>query len=168
MRAINKETRSNRYTTISDNICAIKDVAKDLDIPIIVLAQMSRNIEYRKGEEPELSDLRDSGEIEQEASIVLFIHNPESTDYSYLEKHEKDDINRPKICEYTQLLVKKNRNGRLGKINTIFNKPVSTFTEIDTIKPMLNWVQPENKSQLGEFHKSNINNYGPKEDDLPF
>lgn len=134
MRAINKDSKGNRFNTVSDNICAIKDVAKDLDIPIIVLAQMSRNIEYRKGEEPELADLRDSGEIEQEASVVIFIHTPiETFGYEAYEEFENGDTQRPKTKEYTQLLVKKNRNGRLGRIHTLFNKPLSLFSEIQPI-----------------------------------
>jgi replicative DNA helicase len=133
MKAIHKESKANKYVTVTENICALKDIAKDLDIPIIILSQMSRNIELRKGEEPELSDLRDSGEIEQEASIVIFIHTPNEDDIEYcykdLEQVNENNIDE-KIVIYNQLLIKKNRNGRLGKVNVLFHKQTTNFTEI--------------------------------------
>jgi replicative DNA helicase len=89
-----------------------KLLAQRLNIPIILLSQLNRSIEIQN-REPELSDLRESGAIEQDANVVLFIHSAED------QHHEE--------IEETAFYLKKNKNGRTGKINTSFNKPFFEF-----------------------------------------
>jgi len=167
MKAIYKESKANKYVTVTENICALKDIAKDLDIPIIVLSQMSRSIELRKGEEPDLSDLRDSGEIEQEASVVIFIHTPDDGDvedcYKDLEQVNQNNIDE-KIVIYNQLLIKKNRNGRLGKVNVLFHKQTTNFTEIK--KESVYKLNNTNERILGET-KAMVDNR-ENEESIPF
>lgn len=167
MKAIYKESKANKYVTVTENICALKDIAKDLDIPIIILSQMSRSIELRKGEEPDLSDLRDSGEIEQEASLVIFIHTPNEDDvedcYKDLEQVNQNNIDE-KIVIYNQLLIKKNRNGRLGKVNVLFHKQTTNFTEIK--KESVYKLNNTNERILGET-KAMVDNR-ENEESIPF
>lgn len=105
----------NQVTEISRSL---KNLAKDLDVPVIALSQLSRAVESRGGK-PRLSDLRDSGSIEQDADVVMFIH-----------REDKQDKNsdRPNIAE---ILVEKHRNGPVGFIELYFDEEKSTFLSID-------------------------------------
>ena len=89
----------------------------ELEVPVIALSQLSRNVENRKGEEakPRLADLRESGSIEQDADIVLFLHNDEKYQYS-------GEKNVP-----IELLIAKNRAGATGTVNLIFRKNIGSF-----------------------------------------
>ena len=92
-----------------------------MKIPIIALSQLNRNPTLRPGSngEPQLSDLKDSGSIEQDADIVIFLHRPGLLGFS----EEPDDFFK------TEILIKKNRAGELGKINTRFHGEQVRFTE---------------------------------------
>ena len=99
----------------------LKIAAKELDVPIILLSQLSRAIEQRKDHKPMLSDLRESGAIEQDADMVLFIDNPD----------KYNDIvnpNEPGICE---LVVAKHRNGELSNIKMRWIGELTTFVDPD-------------------------------------
>lgn len=111
----NHDSMVNQVTEISH---ALKGLAKDLDVPVIALSQLSRAVESRGGK-PRLSDLRDSGSIEQDADVVMFIH-----------REDKQDKNsdRPNIAE---ILVEKHRNGPVGSIELYFDEEKSTFMSID-------------------------------------
>ena len=111
----------NRQQEISDITRYLKITAKELNVPIILLSQLSREIEKRKDHKPQLSDLRESGAIEQDADIVLFIDNPE----------KYNDVvgpNDPGICE---LVVAKHRNGELGNIKMRWIGEYTTFVDPD-------------------------------------
>ena len=97
----------------------LKQLAKELDIPVIALSQLSRNIEHRGANaEPRLADLRDSGSIEQDADVVMFIHRP---------KEEGEDSRGT----HTKLIIEKHRNGATGSIDLFFDAEKTSFTEID-------------------------------------
>lgn len=98
-------TRLNEITEISRNL---KLLAKELNVPVIALSQLSRAIENRKDKKPMLSDLRESGSIEQDADAVIFIHR----DSYYLDQAGQDN-NHPIPAE---LLLAKNRAGQTGTI----------------------------------------------------
>ncbi len=98
----------------------LKQLAKELDVPVIALSQLSRNIEHRgENSEPRLSDLRDSGSIEQDADVVMFIHRNKSEEEGKVRE------------EMTKLIVEKHRNGATGVINLYFDSAKTTFNEID-------------------------------------
>lgn len=101
----------NRQTEVSDISRKMKILAKEINVPVILLSQLSRAVEQRQGKMPMLSDLRESGAIEQDADIVMFIHRPDPpTPASTEEPQEK-----PK--DYTvQLVIAKHRNGELANI----------------------------------------------------
>ena len=96
----------------------MKQIARELEIPVIALSQLSRDIEKRGGV-PKLSDLRDSGSIEQDADVVMFIH-----------QDEKDVVSGSEV-EEKQILISKHRNGPTGIIRLGFNKQKLIFTEIE-------------------------------------
>lgn len=105
----------NQVTEISHSL---KGLAKDLDVPVIALSQLSRALESRGGK-PKLSDLRDSGSIEQDADIVMFIHREDKMD----KNAEKTNI--------AEIIVEKHRNGPVGSIQLYFDEEKSTFMSID-------------------------------------
>jgi len=115
--------------TNSDNVVqqmteisrALKGLARELDIPIIALSQLSRNIDNREVKIPRLSDLRDSGSIEQDSDIVMFLYRKER------EKLEMND-NEGDVIE---IIVAKHRNGPLGNVKLHFDQEYATFTTIE-------------------------------------
>lgn len=129
---------SSMYRTgfITQLTAKLKALAKELDIPIIVLSQLSRAPETRAGRRPELSDLRDSGTIEQDADVVLFIYRqkyyellrgkPEKDDPSY-EQWQQDIA---KAHNEASILVAKNRNGPLGDVELRFLPEIVKFENI--------------------------------------
>jgi len=97
---------------------SLKNLARELDIPVLALSQLSRAVESRGGR-PRLSDLRDSGSIEQDADVVMFIHREDK----YKEADEKNNI--------AEILIEKHRNGETGKVELFFNDKKATFQSID-------------------------------------
>lgn len=108
----------NRQQEVAEISRALKTLALELDIPIITLAQLSRTVELREDKRPVLSDLRESGSIEQDADIVAFIYRDD-----YYNKEAKNDNNISK----TEIIVKKNRNGQIGTAELLFKKNTATF-----------------------------------------
>jgi replicative DNA helicase len=100
---------------------SLKHLARELDVPVIALSQLSRAVEQRGGK-PRLSDLRDSGSIEQDADVVMFIHREDK-----MNKDKTSD--RPNIAE---ILVEKHRNGPTGMVELYFDDKRTTFLSIDT------------------------------------
>lgn len=105
----------NRQQEVSDISRALKTMAMELEVPVIALSQLSRGIEQRK-DKPQLSDLRESGAIEQDADMVAFIHCTEE------EKVKEDRL--------TELVIRKHRNGPLKDIPLIFQTATSTFVNV--------------------------------------
>ena len=97
---------------------SLKQMARELEVPVLALSQLSRAVEQRGGR-PRLSDLRDSGSIEQDADVVMFIHR---------EDKQKENSDRPNIAE---ILIEKHRNGPTGKAELYFDDKKSTFLSID-------------------------------------
>jgi len=104
---------------------SLKAMARELDVPVLALSQLSRAVEQRRGK-PRLSDLRDSGSIEQDADVVMFIHR---------EDKMQDGGERTGIAE---ILVEKHRNGPVGKIDLRFDEEKTTFISLE-------------KSDFGDF-----------------
>ena len=108
--------QESRVQEVSDISSGLKAVAKELDVPILALSQLSRASEQRTDRRPQLSDLRDSGSIEQDADVVMFL---------YREGMHKPDIDKSK----TELLVAKNRNGPTADIELVFIAEQTAFRE---------------------------------------
>ena len=104
-----------RVQEVSEISRDLKKLAMELDVPVIALAQLSRSIEQRKGDKPKLSDLRESGSIEQDADIVLFLH---SDDYGKYDSNPNRKI---------ELLIAKHRAGQTGSVELIFKMNTGSF-----------------------------------------
>lgn len=115
-----------REQEVSEIARGLKNIAKDSGIPIIALAQLSRGVEKREDKMPILSDLRESGSIEQEADIVMFLHRDNY--YGYASKDVQDDS--PMTVDPTKLIVAKHRNGPVGKVDIFFERNYARFTEM--------------------------------------
>ena len=109
----------NRQQAVSDISRMLKIMAKELDVPVLCLSQLSRANEKREDKRPMLSDLRDSGAIEQDADIVMFL---------YREDYYKDDTDKKNIAE---CIVAKNRHGETGKVPLRWSPEYTTFSTVE-------------------------------------
>ncbi len=105
---------------VSDNSRLLKGLARELNIPVLVISQLSRAVEQRVPSIPKLSDLRQSGTIEQDADVVLFI---------YREDRYRDNTDRKGIAE---IIIAKHRNGPVGKIEVFFDDHTVSFRNLET------------------------------------
>lgn len=119
--SVTKST-DNMNQQVTEISRSLKHLARELNIPVIALSQLSRNIETRGGK-PKLSDLRDSGSIEQDADLVMFIHQTE--------EDIRDESGKMKEIQRKQLIIAKHRNGPLGEVSLDYHTRFNTFVEID-------------------------------------
>lgn len=110
----------NRVQEISEISRGLKGIARELNVPLIALSQLSRSVENRNPQIPQLADLRESGSIEQDADVVAFI---------YREEYYNPDTDRKAI---TDILIKKHRNGPTGGVELFFDKEKQKFRSLDT------------------------------------
>ena len=110
---------ANRVQEISEISRSLKGLARELNVPIIALSQLSRAVEHRDNKHPQLSDLRESGSIEQDADIVMFL---------YREEYYNPDTDKKGI---TEVLIKKHRNGPTGQADMFFNPAQMRFADLE-------------------------------------
>jgi len=110
----------NRVQEISEISRSLKILARELNVPVIAISQLSRNVENRPDKVPQLSDLRESGAIEQDADVVMFIYREDM--------YKGKDSSRPNIAE---IHVKKHRNGPTGQIDLYFDAERTSFKNLD-------------------------------------
>jgi replicative DNA helicase len=114
--------KGQRVQEVTEISRGLKILARELEIPVVALAQLSRNVTGRDNPRPVLSDLRESGSIEQDADLVMFLHRP---DYY---KQNDDDYEETHI---TELLIAKHRHGAVGKIELYFHPELLRFMSLD-------------------------------------
>src|SRR3989344_3358798 len=113
-------TVANRVQEISEISRSLKILARELNVPVVALSQLSRAVESRNPQIPQLADLRESGSIEQDADVVMFL---------YREDYYNPDTDRQNI---TDIFIKKHRNGPVGKIELYFDRNRQKFRDLDT------------------------------------
>lgn len=129
--------QENRVQEISEITQGLKAIAKELHIPVVALSQLSRSVEQREDKRPQLSDLRESGSIEQDADVVSFVYRKEY----YLERERPDDEGSDKYIEWEQKLAKarniaecvisKQRHGPIGIVPLQFTPQFTRFSDLD-------------------------------------
>ena len=135
LQGTSKSSNDNRVNEISEISRGLKTLAKELDVPVIALSQLSRAVEQREDKRPQLSDLRESGSIEQDADIVLFIYRE---DYYLAAKQPGDD--HPDFAGWqeemarayglAEILVAKQRHGSTGKVRVKFDSRITKFSDL--------------------------------------
>ena len=115
------DNRQQQITEISRNL---KIMAKELNVPVIALSQLSRAVESRKGR-PQLADLRESGAIEQDADIVMFIHRP---DKNATDKEKAEGKVQPNVAE---IIIEKHRSGPTGIVKLYFKGECTKFINLN-------------------------------------
>ena len=128
------QSKSNRVLEIGEITMGLKAIAKEFNIPVIALSQLSRSVEQREDNKPQLSDLRESGSIEQDADIVMFIYREEY----YVERKKPIDgdpkmeawkAKMDKVRNKTEIMVAKHRNGPIGSVILRFNSELGKFQD---------------------------------------
>ncbi len=129
------KSNDNRVQEISDITRGLKAIAKEFDIPVIALSQLSRKVEDREEKRPQLADLRESGAIEQDADLVVFLYReeyylartepPEGT-----EKHEMWTDKMEKIHNVAEAIIAKHRHGPISRVKLHFNPSWTKFSDL--------------------------------------
>lgn len=120
----------NREQEISEISRSLKALARELSVPLIAVSQLSRAVESRQPHIPQLSDLRDSGSIEQDADVVLFIYRDDV--YYNEEEWERKNPGEPYPRGIADIIVAKHRNGPIGKVNLLFKERVTKFNNLES------------------------------------
>jgi replicative DNA helicase len=124
----------NRVQEISEITRGLKTVAKELNVPVIALSQLSRQVEQREDKRPQLSDLRESGSIEQDADVVMFIYREEY----YLgrkepdpgtEEHEKWQMDMDRVHNIAEVIIAKQRHGPTDRVKLYFDGAFTRFRD---------------------------------------
>jgi len=136
--------RDNRVNELSEITRNLKQLAKEFDLPVIALSQLSRQVENRDDKRPLLSDLRESGSIEQDADVVMFIYResyylqrneptrgPDESQESYNKKHDAWKDRNEEVFNKAELIVAKQRNGPTGKVDLYFDDKYTKFLGMD-------------------------------------
>ena len=126
-------SRDNRVYEVSEITQGLKALAKDLDIPVVALSQLSRQVENRPEKRPQLSDLRESGSIEQDADVVMFVYREQY----YVNQRKPADDESEKMAEWmnkmdttrgkAEVIFSKQRHGPVGTANLQFNADLTSF-----------------------------------------
>ena len=133
LRSSSRQADGNRVIEVSEVSQGLKAIAKELNIPVIALSQLSRAVEQREDKRPQLSDLRESGSIEQDADIVMFLYR----EAYYLKRKEPVDDNQERhnlwlnkvsaVDNLAQIIIAKQRNGPIGNVTLYYDDRTTKF-----------------------------------------
>ena len=130
MQLIRGDGRENRVQEVSEISRSLKEVARELDVPLIAVSQLSRASEWRSSHRPQLFDLRESGSIEQDADVVVFIYR-EDMYYTTKEAWEKEHPDQPYPKGIAEIIVAKHRNGPTGTVTLRFRDRTVKFESLE-------------------------------------
>ncbi len=156
--------QGNREQEISTISRSLKSIAKELNVPVIALSQLSRAVESRAGDKrPQLSDLRESGAIEQDADIVCFIYRPEYYDIETFRDGEPAEGK-------AELIIAKHRNGSLADVRLRFEGSMARFSDVEEMSdgPMILESRINSDSFLGGNDTDGGGTGSYDDDDIPF
>lgn len=119
--------RENRQQEVSEISRQLKKLAKELKVPVIALSQLSRGVEQRQDKRPVLSDIRESGSIEQDADIVAFLYRD---DYYRSEGDDDDEPEEQQNNNVIEVIIEKNRSGARGTVELLFIKEYNKFSSV--------------------------------------
>ena len=136
LRGNSTSSQQNRVQEVSEITQGLKAIAKELDVPVVALSQLSRAVEQREDKRPLLSDLRESGSIEQDADIVMFIYREEyylarsmpSMDDDVKFQKWQEDMN--KVMNVAEVIIAKHRNGPIGTVKLRFEPNLTEFSNL--------------------------------------
>jgi replicative DNA helicase len=120
--------RENRQQEVSEISRQLKKLAKELKVPVIALSQLSRGVEQRQDKRPVLSDIRESGSIEQDADIVAFLYRDDYYDREGGEEGEEREA--PQNDNVVEVIIEKNRSGARGTVELLFIKEYNKFSSL--------------------------------------
>ena len=136
MRAASNKGAENRVQEISEITRGLKAIAKELDVPVLALSQLSRAVEMRDDKRPQLADLRESGSIEQDADVVMFVYREQY----YHERKKPDEEDQAKMSDWqakaervhnkAELIIAKQRHGPVGTVNLYFDGNITRFGDL--------------------------------------
>lgn len=119
--------RESRQQEVSEISRQLKKLAKELKVPVIALSQLSRGVEQRQDKRPVLSDIRESGSIEQDADIVAFLYRE---DYYEREGDQDEDHEEKEVNNKVEVIIEKNRSGARGTVELLFIKEYNKFSSL--------------------------------------
>jgi replicative DNA helicase len=131
---------TNRVQELSEITRGLKALAKELDVPVIALSQLSRKVEEREDKRPQLSDLRESGSIEQDADVVMFVfreeyylkdpvQRPEESQEKYAERYARLTKRAEEVHNLAEIIIAKQRHGPTGTIQLVFQGEITKFSD---------------------------------------
>jgi replicative DNA helicase len=136
--------QDNRVQEVSEITRGLKALAKELDVPVLALSQLSRAVEQRDNKRPQLSDLRESGSIEQDADVVMFVYReeyylereepaqkPEETSERFAERHEKWLKLMEESHNVAECIIAKQRHGPIGTVKLCFEGEFTRFSNLE-------------------------------------
>jgi replicative DNA helicase len=144
--------RSSRQEEVAEISRNLKALAKELEVPVVALAQLSRQVEHRSDKRPQLADLRESGQIEQDADLIIFIHRPE-----YYKKNPS-----PEEEGVAEIIVAKQRQGPTGIVKLAFIKDITMFKSLSPTYFGTKRVEPYESEETEEEE------FSPDDYDLDF
>ncbi len=153
----NLKPSDNRVAEISEITRGLKSIAKELQVPVIALSQLSRQTEQRDNKRPQLSDLRESGSIEQDADVVMFVFREEyylareepsrkadENDAKFNDRYSRWQQRLSEVQSTAEAIIAKQRHGPIGTIRLFFDGQFTAFTDLDTTHAAYNLAVEEN------------------------
>ena len=136
--SFNLDSREREISTISRSL---KALAKELNIPVVALSQLNRQVESRSDKRPQLSDLRESGSIEQDADVVIFLNRPEV--YGITQFSGSDDMKGESTEGIAEVIIGKQRNGPIGEVKLKFIKEYARFENLERFRVLPETIEPQ-------------------------